>query len=62
MPIFREVSLGGSTGAGRFKMSLASWFQECFATGRGIAAKYLILTELILIHHGDAETRKSKIN
>ena len=46
MPIFREVSFGGSAGAGRLKMSLASFSQDCFATGRGIAGKYLILTEV----------------
>ena len=57
MPILREVSFGGSAGAGRLKMSFASLFQECFAAGRGIAAKYLILTELILIHHGATRPR-----
>jgi len=56
MPIFRDVSFGGSAGAGRLKMSFDSLLQECFTAGLGIAAKYLILTELKgCIHHRDSE-------
>jgi hypothetical protein len=41
---------------------LASLSQECFATGRGIAAKYLILTELKRCFHHRGTEAQGKLN